>query len=350
MESKNLTITAFVNSFLTGLKEREIEVIRARYGLNGGEPLTLQAIGDKYSITRERVRQIEAAALQTLRKKADDTFIKSFVQTATSHLKQMGGVQEEKQFFEGVYGATKSAVDFVAFSNAARFLLELTGKATFAGDNFGNWHGVWYLSGVDYKRAQTFVAKIITALNAKRGENSQAQFDAVFANVSQAAKLSPKVARNYLNISTRFVIGPFQEFGLAHWAEINPKTARDWAYVILKREKRPMHFNEISTLIGKHRTGKNTNLQTIHNELIKDDRFVLVGRGMYGLSEFGLVPGTAREVIAHVLKTHGPLHRDEVVKRVKEQRMLKDGTILINLQNRKHFESRSDGRYYLREV
>jgi hypothetical protein len=91
-------------------------------------------------------------------------------------------------------------------------------------------------------------------------------------------------------------------------------------------------------------------MQTVHNELIKDERFVLVGRGLYGLREFGLMPGTAREVIAYVLEEKGPLHPKDIVKLVRDQRMIKDATIMINLQNKKHFTCLSDGRYCLREA
>ncbi|SFO36286.1 RNA polymerase primary sigma factor [Eubacterium pyruvativorans] len=57
-----------VNDALRDLKERERSVIRARYGLDDGEAKTLEAIGEKLGITRERVRQIEAKALEKLRK------------------------------------------------------------------------------------------------------------------------------------------------------------------------------------------------------------------------------------------------------------------------------------------
>jgi hypothetical protein len=348
MSTKSNTIISFTNSFISNLKTREQEVIRARYGLDGSEPLTLQAIGDRYNITRERVRQIEASALNFLRKNANTPFIKSFMTVATAELKRVGGIQKEDEFLKAVYKNTNASGDFITFKNPAKFILDLTGTISYEGDNYGNWHEFWYLSQADKKRAQSFVSKMVSALNVKRKD--QVNFETVFTSVQRGVSFSPQVARNYLGISKRFVTGPFAEFGLAHWAEVNPKTARDWAYVILKREKRPMHFSEIAKFISNHRTQKNTNLQTIHNELIKDERFVLVGRGMYGLSEFGLVPGTAREVIFHVLKQHGPLKRDAIITKVKEQRILKDGTILINLQNQKHFEYRPDGRYYLREA
>jgi RNA polymerase primary sigma factor len=56
-----------VSSWLEGLNEQEKRVIVLRYGLDDGNPQTLQAIGKRFSLTRERVRQIESKALAKLR-------------------------------------------------------------------------------------------------------------------------------------------------------------------------------------------------------------------------------------------------------------------------------------------
>ncbi len=89
---------------------------------------------------------------------------------------------------------------------------------------------------------------------------------------------------------------------------------------------------------------------TVHNELIKDERFVLVGRGMYALREHGYEPGIAREVIQKVLREAGPLKPNDVVAHVAKQRFFKPNTVLINLQNKSFFERLPDGRYRVREA
>ncbi|MHC4392453.1 MAG: sigma-70 family RNA polymerase sigma factor [Planctomycetota bacterium] len=59
--------TQNVNRLVGRLNERDAKVIRLRYGLGGGnEPMTLQQIGDRISLSRERVRQIENEALRKL--------------------------------------------------------------------------------------------------------------------------------------------------------------------------------------------------------------------------------------------------------------------------------------------
>jgi len=344
-------IDGFLQGFLAPLLSREREVVRARYGLDGVEPMTLQAIGNRYHVTRERIRQIEAGALTKLQDHRHLPYVKLLTEMAARRLKEVGGVECEDTFLSALRRAAGDRNGATLFANAATFLLELSGKVSQYRDNYGTWHPYWHLSESDRKKAHSFVGQLIATLEAKKAEVLQEKkFDAVFASVAKGAKITDAVAKNYLALSRNFVTGPFGEVGLATWAEVNPRTARDWAYAVLKREKKPLHFGDLAKTVADYRKHKRTNPQTIHNELIKDDRFVLVGRGLYTLREFGYIPGTAREIIAHVLKQHGPLAREAVVDRVKEQRMLKDATILINLQNHKHFARLSDGRYNLREA
>ena len=56
-----------VRGLLSVLGDKERDIIEKRYGFNGNEPMSLKAIGDEYNLTKERIRQIEKAALQKLR-------------------------------------------------------------------------------------------------------------------------------------------------------------------------------------------------------------------------------------------------------------------------------------------
>ena len=57
-----------IAEILTSLSEREQKIIRLRFGIGGGRPHTLEEVGNEFSVTRERIRQIEAKALSKLRK------------------------------------------------------------------------------------------------------------------------------------------------------------------------------------------------------------------------------------------------------------------------------------------
>ena len=92
--------------------------------------------------------------------------------------------------------------------------------------------------------------------------------------------------------------------------------------------------------------GREAHPATTHNELIKDGRFVLVGRGLYALKEWGYQPGVVRDVIREILEREGPLSREDIIDRVKRERYVKDATIAVNLQN-SMFTRMPDGRYAL---
>jgi DNA-directed RNA polymerase delta subunit len=129
-------------------------------------------------------------------------------------------------------------------------------------------------------------------------------------------------------------------WGLAKWPSVNPKNIRDKIFVILEMKKEPMHFSDIAKEIKESNfKRKNVTIQAIHNELIKDSRFVLIGRGIYALSNWGYKKGTISEIIHSILEKSGePMTREEIVKQVLKVRKVKETTILLNLQNKKLFK------------
>ena len=72
---------------------------------------------------------------------------------------------------------------------------------------------------------------------------------------------------------------------------------------------------------------------------------MLVGRGLYALTEWGYKPGVVRDVIREALEKEGPMKKDEIIKQVKKARFVKDNTILVNLNDSRYFKRLKDGRY-----
>lgn len=303
---------------LANLTPRQKEVVRMRFGLKSA-PMTLAAIGDQYDITRERVRQIEASALKTVANQTTGPVFNSLRSTVTSHLKKFNGVRRNDYLCR----------DLKANGSKVNFLLTSAGVATYYPED-ENYYEFWYLNDSDLRRTQNFINETVAALKAGKKINYN----------------EPATA-NYISLSKKFIVSPYGDFGLAEWREINPKVSRDWAYIVLKKEAQPLHFTQLTLAINKLRPGRRANPQTIHNELIKDKRFVLVGRGTYGLTEFGIIPGTAKEVLAHFLKKQGPMKARDLVKLVMEKRVFKEKTLLLNLQNKNYFKRVGEGRYHV---
>lgn len=345
-----LSVNKVVAQCLQPLPERQREVLRCRYGLDNGRELTLAELGKRYGVTRERIRQIQNLALDAVRAESDKNGVSALASIVVAHLETLGGVRKEEMLLTDVAHLAPDNGPKETFPNRVRFVLEASGKATYApADKDG--HGLWYLSGEHLSRAKAFAAKLATTLAAKKDDVlGGKKFDQYFAQSAAQHGVTDAVGANFVSASKRFMVNHYGDAGLANWSEINPKTSRDWAYLTLKKGKKPLHFTDIAKLINGVRKQKRTNYQTVHNELIKDERFVLVGRGTYGLREFGIIPGTAREVITHFLKKHGSLKSHQIVEVILKERVFKPNTILLNLQNKKYFQRGVNGYYTVREA
>ncbi len=322
---KKMPVDKLVSILLADLPSRQREVVESRYGLKNSAPMTLAEIGDRYGVTRERIRQIESLALASVKSKLDQKDYQTFVEFVVNHLNKIGGLRREDFLISDLE---------LEDSNKIRFLLEISNQIHYqSGDNV--YHSFWYTNEAVQQKANSFINRLTEVLVAEQDWKSE---------------MKTSFADNYLSISKKFSFNGYGDFGLTEWAYINPKTARDWAFLVLKKAQKPMHFTELAKVVNGLRKEKNTNVQTVHNELIKDDRFVLVGRGIYGLKEFNLMAGTCKDVIAQILTKHGPQTSKNLIKLVNEKRDFKENTLILNLQSKKHFVRMGDGRYTIREV
>ena len=333
---------------LKGLTDRQKTVLLGRFGLSGAAAAkdTLEAIGKKFGITRERVRQIEASALGLV-----GGNIRAFP-TAQSILKEgkrvlsaNGGVMRKEALIDAL------AKEFDGLNANYLGLLLAASKAFHAHAEDDDLHACYYLDKESLKKAETFVSQWTSFLKSKKNAILEGTYHDEFKDFVKEKKLSAGHAEQYVAISKRIHQNSFGDMGLTEWPEIRPKTIRDRIYVVLKKQKKPVHFEDIARLINDAKLDARLAIaSTVHNELIKDPRFVLVGRGMYGLSEHGYKPGTAQEVIARILKQEGPLKSNEIILAVQKERLFKHNTILVNLQNRSAFERLDDGSYKVREA
>ncbi len=345
MASQTSAITKTVASLLKNVSTRNKDIISRRFGLKTGKKETLESIGQSYGITRERVRQIEEFSVAQLSKVANSLpEMTKYVSLAKEILTDHGGVMKESELFKAFSGNEKDNV----VNASLVFVLTLSGEPVRLGDNELH-HSFW---ATDKNSAESFKNGMVSLVRAFE-KNSRSVSEAELASFIQANNSDgSKDTMSLMGISKELGKNVFGEVGLLKWAEVKPKGVRDKAYLVLKKEKQPKHFTEIAKLINV--TGfsaKKANIQTVHNELIKDNRFVLVGRGMYGLSEWGYQPGTVKEVLVGIIKKSSkPLAKADLIAKVLDTRMVKENTILLNLQDSKVFSKREDGTYALRKA
>lgn len=137
--------------------------------------------------------------------------------------------------------------------------------------------------------------------------------------------------------------------GLMSWRDINPRTLRDKIYFMLRKQNKPVHFAEIANLIVNEKFDKKTaNMQAIHNELIRHDEFILIGRGIYALKEWGYEKGTVADIISEILQKHENLSEEKIIKEVLKKRQVKPITIILNLKNKPKFTRVGRKQYALK--
>ncbi len=345
-------LMALLTNILAVLKPRQQEVIIKRYGLDGAKPQTLAQIGESFSITRERVRQIEEASLERIKKDAKEIF-GPVSQILLAVIQDKGGVVSDKDLMEFLFSEIEQTKRDL-YAQITRFLLVLEEKLSKIKENDLFREG-WRLSSIEEDLLKEIVQALINILEEEKKILTPKELIEKllkkdnFKSHPQKPRLTQKLLRGCVDIASPIKKTPEGKVGLISWPLVNPKTIRDKAYFVLSRIKKPMHFREIAEAIKNHNFDKKSvTVQTVHNELIADPRFVLIGRGIYGLSEWGLEKGTVPEVIEKILKeANRPLSKEEIIQEVLKTRQVKRTTILVNLQANPKFKRTPEGYYIL---
>jgi DNA-directed RNA polymerase delta subunit len=336
-----LDIEQIINDILSTIeREREREIIARRFGLFERKE-TLEQIGELLGITRERVRQLEKAVITRLKGTAEQDLphIKDIQARFVTELEQLGNVSRVSNL------SAKLTKDNTRTDQARiAFLTLLCPSLAVIDENDNFYHAVGLAKLHTEKQMKDQVAKIIEAIK-KGGEPTSID------KVATAVKDTDEKHVAALASTSKQLATLNGRWGLVKWPMVNPKNIRDKIYVILYEKGKPLHFNDIASAIkGSEFKRKDVTTQAIHNELIKDGRFVLIGRGIYALKEWGYEKGTVADIITEVLQKAGePLHRDEIVKRVLKSRHVKETTILLNLQGKAQFKRVAKATYALAE-
>jgi len=330
-------------SLLGVLPERARDVLTKRYGLGAdGETATLEAIGQSYGITRERVRQIENYGIQSIQKSEEykkhfDLFLE--MQKLIDQLG--GGLIAEHVFLD------EMTTDPVV-RNHLYFLL-VVGDPFYRGKENPQYNHRWFTERKIADSVEKALINVHRSLDRDELISEQEILTRFKAELLELAdKYDESVLKRWLLISKQIGRNPLGDWGPADSPNVRVKGVRDYAYLAVKRHGSPMHFREVAEAIHKL-FGHDAHVATTHNELIKDSRFVLVGRGLYALTEWGYTAGVVKDVLREILAKDGPLTREEIIDKVRKERYVKDNTIIVNLQDQNLFRRLSNGAYTLAE-
>ena len=383
-EVANLDAVEIISNLFNELSDRERDVLMRRYGLSNEGKETLESIGSVHNLTRERIRQIETVSIKRLQQlKNLDDYVKNLKRIILQLLEEHGGLMEKNYLLDIL--ASFSSNGFKAdpqvelkHKNYLNFLItkllhnefeEVMSSKNFLSSYKLKYQELSHLEELTEELLQKIgeakkilatedLIDIICELDSyKKHEEKLATKNTL--DISNVLKFDlydedPEVINknktlySILRAAKKIEQNKFGFWGIHNWREIKPKTINDKIYLVLKNSGEPMHFEQIAEQINKIGfDGKKANAATVHNELILDDKYVLVGRGLYGLKDWGYKKGTVIDVIEEILnEAKTPLTRDEIIAKVLEKRYVKKATIILALMNKEKF-SKIDGKYSL---
>jgi hypothetical protein len=325
------------------LPDRARSVLERRYGLGATtETHTLESIGQTYNITRERVRQIENYGIQTIQKSEVYKEFQDVIKELHDAVTDLGGVISEQDLLTEL---TKDA----SLRNHIYFLLVIGDPFKRVKEDASFTHR-WYIEKKVSDTVEKALKNIFESLDVDDLVSEEEMLTKLRAELQDLEEHyhDEKILKRWLSISKKLDRNPLGEWGHATSPNVHAKGIRDYAYLAVKRHGSPMHFREVADAI-KELFNRKAHIATTHNELIKDRRFVLVGRGLYALSEWGYSAGVVKDVLRDILNTHGPLTREEIIDKVRKERYVKDNTIIVNLQDTLLFKKLPDGNYIIVE-
>ena len=329
------------------LPERSRDIVSRRFGIGSSARETLEGIGKSYGITRERVRQIESEALNRLRAVGQDSReLNMFFSDLATFIKAHGGVMQEDILLNRYLDRCSAS-----YNDCAGFIMLLLslGDEFRRGKESDVLHPHWYTDRESVDLAKSLVKALKKKLEKENRVLSQDELHDLALMEAPVNDVDKDAVFAYIDTSKVIGYNTYGEYGLVWWAEVQPRGVRDKAYLVLKKNDAPLHFREITDSINKANfSPRQAKPQTVHNELIKDKRFVLVGRGIYALSEWGYAPGTVKDVLVDIMsKKSEPMTESQIIDAVMKQRMVKPETIRFNLKSSSDFERVGKDSYKL---
>lgn len=320
------------------LTQKETEVVKRRFALAGQSKQTLEKIGKHFNVTRERIRQIESIALSKLKRTVRTTKFNEVNDMAKGILRAHGGILLSSELISSVLKRLPVTGAEVLDGSILRLSFSIDNEMAAEGRTLTH-KPFWRLSTLSMEDIEMTIDMAVKLLQKRRAcLKSQELVSSIQAMPAfQGRTPSQELILSCLSVDERLKEIP-EGWGLTEWRFVRPRSIRDKVEIILKKVGHPMHFMEIANTIKEAGFDhKNVTVQAVHNELIRYPQFVLVGRGLYALKEWGFEAGTVADVIENILKKKGSLSKKQIIEEVAKQRTVKVGTISLNLQKMPYF-------------
>jgi hypothetical protein len=331
-----LNLQELLGDLFLVLTQKETEVIKRRFALAGQSKQTLEKIGKHFNVTRERIRQIESIALSKLKRTVRTTRLNDVNEMAKGILRAHGGIMLGSELVSSVLKRLPGSQ--LVDGSVLKLSFSIDNEIV-SGGRTHTYKPFWRLSTLAMDDISTIVDMAVKFLNKRHSCMKSVE---LISSIQAMPAFQGRTPSSELILSCLAVDERLKEipdgWGLTEWRFVRPRSIRDKVEIILKKANHPMHFMEIANSIKEASFDhKNVTVQAVHNELIRYPQFVLVGRGLYALREWGYEPGTVADVIENILKKKGALSKKQIIEEVSKQRTVKVGTISLNLQKMPYF-------------
>ncbi len=318
------------------LTQKETEVIKRRFALAGQSKQTLEKIGKHFNVTRERIRQIESIALAKLKRTVRTTKLNEVNEMAKGILRTHGGVMLSSELVSSILKRLPGTQ--LVDGSILRLSFAIDNEMSSEGRSM-TYKPFWRLATISMDDIASIIDMAVKFLNKR---HSCMKSTELISSIQAMPAFQGRVPSQELILGCLSIDERLKEivdgWGLTEWRFVRPRSIRDKVEIILKKVGQSMHFMEIANSIKEAGFDhKNVTVQAVHNELIRYPQFVLVGRGLYALREWGYEPGTVADVIETILKKKGALSKKQIIEEVSKQRTVKVGTISLNLQKMPYF-------------
>lgn len=339
-------LNELVNNLLLLLSEKEKTVIKKRFNLDGKGRYTLERIGKDFVVTRERIRQIEKNALNKMKRNVFNTTLKNLHEFISETLRENGGVLKRDSLFKEL---TKCIPSSKRIDNDKLILsLTLNQEIECIGNTI-NFHPHIKEKGISDNALKEVSENLVNDLSKHGDVKTIGKLQLDLKKTLEKHNVESITLKSLVDIDKRLTITNDDNVGLLEWRHIHPRTLRDKILFILRNENKPLHFVHIAEKITKAQfDNRDVNIQAVHNELIRHPQFVLIGRGIYALGEWGYESGTVAEVIEKILDGIKDLSEEDIIHRVLERRQVKKITIILALKNNPKFSRVGRKRYKLK--
>ncbi len=333
----NKMITESFDGILENLSEKERSVIEQRVGLFW-EKQTLHSIGSSFepSITRERVRQIEETGIRKIGRMWKTSSLAKVQELSRKYIALHGWVISKEKLLNILIK------DLNLDKDVNPNIIDILIQADF--DINKSKHKLWckvhFLSpGVEKETVKLIHNEALKILKKKKEVITKTSlYESISSNLKKDEDIPLVLIDSVLDLFEDIVFWEKNLVWLTKWKILNPKTIKDNAIYVMKKEKVPMHFVDLANKITET-LGKSVKVSTIHNELIRNPEFVLIGRWIYALKEWGFKSWTVLDVIVKILEDNGwPMNVKQITKEVLKTRNVQESTVYMNLQSKSIIE------------